>query len=225
MFVNQFMNNSSSFSQERTPRRQPKQKRGKERVEKILMAAAEVFTEVGYSAATTQQIADRAQTAIGSIYQFFPDKLAIFQALEAAHYEKIKMMDMAIADVDIQRPLSELIDQLLNGYWHFLADPISRCIISQLLQPHVPGLFAIFETDTELDLEQHSLAQLADICQRRNPSLSRYKSELLSEMSHNVYRSVFFAAFKIHQPERRQALFVELKDLLYAYLEPHIGVQ
>jgi hypothetical protein len=43
MFVNNFMNNSSSFSQERLARRQPKQKRGKERLEKILMAAAEVY--------------------------------------------------------------------------------------------------------------------------------------------------------------------------------------
>jgi Bacterial regulatory proteins, tetR family len=59
MFVNNFMNNSSSFSQNLTQRRQPKQKRGFERLEKIIIAAAEVFTEVGYSAATTQQIADK----------------------------------------------------------------------------------------------------------------------------------------------------------------------
>lgn len=217
------MNNSSPLSKKRTTRRQPKQKRGKEKVEKILIAAAEVFTEVGYSAATTQQIADRAQAAIGSIYQFFSDKLAIFHALEVAHYEKIKMMDTLIVDADIQRPLSELIDELLDSYWYFLADPISRCIISQLLQPHVPGLFTIFETDNEQNLERHSIAQLADLYQKRNPNLSRYKSELLSEMSHNAYRSVFFAAFKSHQPEHRQALFAELKDLLHAYLEPHIG--
>lgn len=217
------MNNYSPLSNKRAPRRQPKQKRGKKRVEKILIAAAEVFTEVGYSAATTQQIADRAHTAIGSIYQFFPDKLAIFHALEFAHYKKIKMMDVSIANVDIQRPLSELLDKLLKGYWQFLADPISCCIIFQLLQPYTPGLFAIFETDTECNLERHSIAQLADFYQKRNPNLSRYKSELISEVTHNAYRSLFFAAFKSNSLDRHQALFLELKDLLFAYLDPHIG--
>jgi nicotinamidase-related amidase len=41
-------------------RRQPKQQRGKERIEKILDAAAAVFDEVGYEAATTHMIAAKA---------------------------------------------------------------------------------------------------------------------------------------------------------------------
>jgi AcrR family transcriptional regulator len=68
------MNKSSLMSSPNSLRRQPKQQRGQQRVAKILTAAAEVFAEVGYAAATTQQIADRANTAVGSIYQFFPDK-------------------------------------------------------------------------------------------------------------------------------------------------------
>jgi hypothetical protein len=46
-------------------RRQPKTERGKQRVEKILATAAEVFLEVGYEAATTHAIAARAKTAKG----------------------------------------------------------------------------------------------------------------------------------------------------------------
>jgi hypothetical protein len=72
------MSKSSSLSSDKTLRRQPQQQRGKQRVEKILIAAAEVFAEAGFAAATIQQIADRSNTAVGSIYQFFPDKLAIF---------------------------------------------------------------------------------------------------------------------------------------------------
>jgi hypothetical protein len=61
------MNKSSQMSSTNSLRRQPKQERGQQRVVKILTAAAEVFAEVGYAAATTQQIADRAKTAVGSI--------------------------------------------------------------------------------------------------------------------------------------------------------------
>lgn len=219
------MNNSSSSLTKRQPRRQPKQKRGKERVEKILIAAAEAFLEVGYSAATTQQIADQAETAIGSIYQFFPDKLAIFHALEEIHHEKITRMARLLLDADVRQPLSELMDEVLTGHADFFANPISRCVVFQLLQPHVPGLFAIFDLNTERSLEQQSIGRLADFFQQRNPKLSRDRSELLSEVAHHIYRSLFFAAIKSSRPEHREALFAEIKDVLYAYLEPHIGDQ
>ena len=50
-----------------------------------MRVAAIVFDEVGFEAATTLAIADWADTAIGSLYQFFSDKLAIFNALELRH--------------------------------------------------------------------------------------------------------------------------------------------
>ncbi|MBC7871115.1 MAG: TetR/AcrR family transcriptional regulator [Chitinophagaceae bacterium] len=62
-------------------RRVPRQTRGQQRVSKILSAAAELFAEIGYDAATTNAIAARAETSIGSLYQFFPNKDAILEAL------------------------------------------------------------------------------------------------------------------------------------------------
>ena len=60
---------------------QPKQKRGRQRVEAILNAASELFAEVGYESATIIEIAARANTAVGSLYQFFANKEAILQAI------------------------------------------------------------------------------------------------------------------------------------------------
>lgn len=65
----------------------PKQPRGKRRVEAILDAAAEIFAEVGYEPATTIQIAARAATSVGSLYQFFANKEAILRALVARYVE------------------------------------------------------------------------------------------------------------------------------------------
>ncbi|MDJ0691186.1 MAG: hypothetical protein QNJ41_22090 [Xenococcaceae cyanobacterium MO_188.B32] len=53
--------------------------------------------------------------------------------------------------------------------------------------------------------------------------MSRDKSELLSEVTHHTFRSLFFAAFKSNDIEYRRVIFAELKDLLYGYLDPHIG--
>ena len=64
---------------------EPKRQRGRDRVAAIIAAAAAVFTEKGYEAATMTEIAARAGAAIGSLYRFFPTKEALADAL-IAHY-------------------------------------------------------------------------------------------------------------------------------------------
>ena len=66
-------------------RRSPSQTRSRETVDAILEAAAQVFEVHGYAAATTNRIAGRAGVSIGSLYQYFADKDAVFVALAEAH--------------------------------------------------------------------------------------------------------------------------------------------
>src|SRR3974390_2228618 len=70
-----------SSDPETTVARTPKRARGKQRVAELLQAAAAVFAEKGYEAATMTEIAERAGAAIGSLYQFFPSKEALAEAL------------------------------------------------------------------------------------------------------------------------------------------------
>ncbi|HEY8481182.1 MAG TPA: TetR family transcriptional regulator, partial [Spirillospora sp.] len=54
----------------RTPlRRRPAQRRSAERVQRMLDACAEILDEDGYDGLTTTRIAQRADVAIGSVYQ------------------------------------------------------------------------------------------------------------------------------------------------------------
>ncbi|MDX1994610.1 MAG: TetR/AcrR family transcriptional regulator [bacterium] len=71
-------------------RRVPRQTRGQQRVARILSAAAQLFAEVGFEAATTNAIAARAETSIGSLYQFFPNKEAILDALSKQYKEELR---------------------------------------------------------------------------------------------------------------------------------------
>lgn len=199
-------------------RRQPKQKRGQQRVAKILTAAAEVFTEVGYTAATTQQIADRADTAVGSIYQFFPDKLAIFHALEAEHMAQIAIVNAALIAKDIRRPLAQIISEIVDTHAQYFEHPIPRIVYLQYFLAPIPGLFILFDDN----FDRMVIDQFADLCQQRNSHLSREKSELIAEVFHRTYNGLFLVALK-SEGEHRQKLYVELKSLLCAYLNPHIG--
>src|SRR5258706_7105162 len=62
-------------------RRTPVQDRSSQRVKLMLQAAAELIAQVGYEKMTMTGIAERAATSVGSLYQYFPDKQTIAQAL------------------------------------------------------------------------------------------------------------------------------------------------
>src|ERR1700727_1413612 len=61
--------------------KEPKRERGKQRVAALIDAGAELFAEKGYEATTMTDMASRAGAAIGSLYQFFPSKEALAEAL------------------------------------------------------------------------------------------------------------------------------------------------
>lgn len=61
--------------------REPRQERGQRRVDEILDATEALILEVGVSACSIQELARRSGASVGSIYHFFPNKEAIFEAL------------------------------------------------------------------------------------------------------------------------------------------------
>src|SRR5205085_1945870 len=69
-------------------RRTPVQERSAARVERMLDAAASLLDEVGYDGTTTSLIASRAGVSVGSLYQFFPDRRAVLQALAVRSFER-----------------------------------------------------------------------------------------------------------------------------------------
>lgn len=69
------------------PRKQPRQTRAELTRQRILEAAAQVFAEYGYSAGTTNRIAERAKISIGSLYQYYPNKDAILVELMTEHLD------------------------------------------------------------------------------------------------------------------------------------------
>jgi AcrR family transcriptional regulator len=78
--------------------RAPKRRRGHDRVAVLLEAAAAVFVEKGYDAATMTEIAAKAHSSIGSLYQFFPTKPLLAEALHIDRLERLKAVFQEIAE-------------------------------------------------------------------------------------------------------------------------------
>ena len=73
-------------------RRRPKQHRARQTVEAVLDAVVRLLKRDGSKAITTNRIAEVAGVSIGSVYQYFPDKRAIFTALHQRHVDQIDRM-------------------------------------------------------------------------------------------------------------------------------------
>jgi AcrR family transcriptional regulator len=106
------------MSEEYGMRRLPRQSRSQARVSAILDAAAQLFAEIGYDAATTNAIAERANTRIGSLYHFFPNKEAILNALVERYLAELRALNETVFDPDIVKtmPLPALIDRVVDEF-------------------------------------------------------------------------------------------------------------
>jgi AcrR family transcriptional regulator len=106
-------------------RRVPVQGRSMARVGRMLDACAGLVDEVGYDGLTTTLLAERAGVAIGSVYQFFPDKRAIVQALTLRSLEGY-----------LGRLAARLADEDLTEWW----DAVDAAI-DEYIEMHrtVPG--------------------------------------------------------------------------------------
>ena len=103
-----------------TVRRQPRQQRAKATVEAVLDAVVCVLKKHGVEGVTTNRIAAAAGVSIGSVYQYFPDKRAIFTALHDRHVDEI----------------SRLIDERLVSYAAAPIGDFVRALIEALVEAH-----------------------------------------------------------------------------------------
>ena len=96
-------------------RRLPRQSRGRRRVEALLNAAAAEISDAGYEAATMCSIATRAGASIGSLYQFFPNKAAIVQALRRHYCDEFELMWAPLASEAKHLSWEELVIRLVDS--------------------------------------------------------------------------------------------------------------
>jgi AcrR family transcriptional regulator len=198
-------------------RRQPKQKRSQERVERILDAAAIVFDEVGFEAATTHAIAARANTAVGSLYQFFPDKLAIFNALELRHVKRVYVIwDKLLRPEVIQLPFADFIHTITIQFQKLFEQSTSRIVFSQFFTS--PTIFK----NIDASFTQEAIQFMAKLLKSRNPALTDKRTEILAEVSVHGINSLILHAIRSSQ-SRQQEIFQEIETLMKAYLKDDLG--
>jgi AcrR family transcriptional regulator len=69
-------------------RNEPVQARSSERIGALLDAASAVVAEVGIERLTTAMVAERAGASIGTVYRYFPDRIAVLSAMSLRGFER-----------------------------------------------------------------------------------------------------------------------------------------
>jgi AcrR family transcriptional regulator len=114
-------------------RRRPKQRRAQETVEAVLDAVIRILKREGVSAVTTNRIAKVAGVSIGSVYQYFPDKRAIFIALHERHSEEI----------------GRIVESTLVKHAGASLEEVLRALVEAIADAHVPDpeLYELLATE------------------------------------------------------------------------------
>ena len=199
-------------------RRKPRQARSQERVNRILDVAEELFASQGYAATTTNAIAVQAQVPIGSLYQFFPDKTAILQALALRYAEMLHQKLLFIDEAEaVTLPLADYVNQLIDTIDRFFTDNPSYYAIFMEVQGTIRELEEIDEA-TDAKLIQDLASSLANRDARLEPAdYAAIAFVLVKAIGTLLWLSLS------QEPLYRQRLVAETKRFTLTYLESYFS--
>ncbi len=217
MFVNRKKSAPDPKADPEQGRRVPTQERSRQRVERILESAARIFAAEGYEAATMEAIAAHADTSIGSIYQFFPNKRAVFQGLLARYHDALKAwFDALLESPLLDKPWGELLESSIDAVAKFHeAEPGFRAVwVGMYLTPDVL---------TEGEAINRELARrIEDVLARKLDQLPAKQRPVVATMIVEVVTMMLILSAR-RGPTEAKALSAETKLLLRRYLAPFEG--
>lgn len=100
-----------------SPRKQPRQARALATVSAIFEATIQVLVSDGPRRLTTSRVADRAGVSVGSMYQYFPHKQALFHALNERYLTSLAERIEAACAAQHGAAMTQMVEVLVTTYW------------------------------------------------------------------------------------------------------------
>src|ERR1700761_725008 len=185
----------------------PQQERSTRRLAGFLDAAAELFAEAGYEAATMTAVAERSGSSIGALYNYFPDKQSIAFTLVNQYSQELETH---------WKPLMEQAKVLTHA--EFANRFIER--ITQFVQPrpaYVSLLAAPIRFRRDPATRKASRIAIANAFQAKNPSLSKEQALLAANVTLQIVRGMM-TLYGEADSKGKVLVVAEFKKLLTSYL-------
>jgi AcrR family transcriptional regulator len=190
----------------------PSQERGERRVAELLEAAEAVIAETGYEAATMSAIAERAGAAIGSLYQFFPNKACITQALRIEYGRRFGALLAPLVASARSLNREDLVGHLIELTVRFVD-----------AHPALPALLdAPRVTRSPAAMRNALRDRLAAVLLAQSPKLAKDKALRMGTVTLHVIKAMNQLYAELPSAERRK-IVQEFKMLFLAYFNARIA--
>jgi AcrR family transcriptional regulator len=205
----------SSEAPEAAPEaKEPKRERGKLRVAALLNAGVELFSKKGYEATTMTEIAQLAGASIGSLYQFFPSKEALAEALFNRYAERwAEMLD----DVARRAPTAsaaDLADMLVDTILAVRKEREAKIALSESIAVIV---------ERRKPMRHITREKITRILQQVNGALSDEQATASAAVIVEVMKGLPGLAQTGQDSDRPQPFIAEARTMLTIYIAHVVG--
>jgi AcrR family transcriptional regulator len=97
-------------------RTEPIQQRGADRLNALLDAAAAIVDEIGFDRLTTAMIAERSSASIGTVYRYFPDRIAVLQALRDRAVKRFRIRIVELMESEAPSTWWDALDCAITAF-------------------------------------------------------------------------------------------------------------
>ena len=101
-----------------TPRKRPRQARAAATLDAVFEATIQVLVTDGPHRLTTTRVAERAGVSVGTMYQYFPHKQALFYALNERYLEVLAEKVESTCRAEHGAPIDRMVEALIETYWN-----------------------------------------------------------------------------------------------------------
>jgi AcrR family transcriptional regulator len=176
----------------------------------FLRAAAAVITEMGYERATMSAIAAHAHSCIGSLYQFFPNKRSVVEALRAQYINEIEQSWTALGR---RAPILSA------------EDLACRLVDLQIdITKNHPALLALLDVPPSSHTRagrELIRARIADVLMAHKPRMSRAVAVRVASVVLQVSKGLL-TLYAQTKADEKMAIIDEFKSVVSGYLVPKL---
>ena len=196
-------------------RKAPRQQRSRVTVDAIVEAATRVLARRGWDRFTTNEIAAVAGVSVGSLYQYFPDKLAIAEAIRQRHLDEV-LVALSGADDEGEQE-GDAVAMLPRRVERFVDGVIAAHSVDQALHRVLMGEVPLAARSSYPEFEaQYQRRYRALVAESRGPGESA-DTEVAARMLSSAVEGAVHAAARRGDLET-PVMKTELVRLVLAYL-------
>lgn len=200
-------------SRRRSIRTEPTQRRSTQRLDALLDAAAEIVDESGFERLTTQMVAERAGASIGTVYRYFPDRVAVLYALRERSVRRFR-----------ERIADDLVDIDLADWWHLMDVAIDACAAMYRDEPGFSVVHAARRETPEGDIEPELAHRLARLIEAEFGGDGLDLAELRFRLGVSIELGDALISRAFERDEAGDGRYLaEAKRLVHDYLAEHLG--